>query len=37
MFLLLAQKKVNSRFIVMTIDEVTLDRPEIGAGFNVIF
>ena len=26
----------NSRFIVMTIDEVTLDRPEIGTGFSVI-
>ena len=28
--------ELNSRFIVMTIDEVTLDRPEVGTGFSVI-
>ena len=28
--------QLNSRFIVMTIDEVTLDRPEVGTGFSVI-
>ena len=27
---------LNSRFIVMTIDEVTLDRPKVGTGFCVI-
>ena len=28
--------ELSSRFIVMTIDEVTLDRPEVGTGFSVI-
>ena len=28
--------ELNSGFIVMTTSEVTLDRPEIGAGFSVI-
>ena len=27
---------LNSRFIVMTIDEVTLDRPKVSTGFSVI-
>ena len=27
---------LNSRFVVMTIDEVTFDRPEVGTGFSVI-
>ena len=28
--------ELNSRFIVMTTDEVTLDRPEVSMGFSVI-
>ena len=28
--------ELNSRFIVMTMDEVTLDRPEVGTGLSVI-
>ena len=28
--------ELNSRSIVVTIDEVTLDRPEVGTGFSVI-
>ena len=32
----LRHKELNSWFSVMTIDEVTLDRPEVGTGFNVI-
>ena len=28
--------ELNSRFIVMTTDEVTLDRPKVGMGFSVI-
>ena len=28
--------RVKSKFIVMTIDEVTLDRPKVGTGFSVI-
>ena len=34
MFLLSAE--LNSRFVVMAIGEVTLDRPEIVAGFSTI-
>ena len=33
----LCHMELNSRFIVMTIDEVTLDRTEVGTGFIVIF
>ena len=29
--------ELNSRFIVMTTDEVTLNPPEVGTGFSVIF
>ena len=32
----LRHEELNSRFIVMTIDEVTWDRPKIGTGFSVI-
>ena len=28
--------ELNSRFIVMTVDEVTLDRPEVFPGFSAI-
>ena len=35
MFLPLAPD-LNSRFVVMTIDEVTMDRREVGTGFSVI-
>ena len=27
--------ELNSRFIVMTINEVTLDRPKVSSGFSV--
>ena len=33
---LLRHVELNLRFIVVTIDEVTLDRPEVGTGFYVI-
>ena len=33
----LRHSELNSRFIVLTIDEVTLDRPEVGTDFSVIF
>ena len=36
MFLPSARTELNSRFIVMTMDEVTLNRPEVGTGFSVI-
>ena len=32
----LRHMELNSRFIVMTMDEVTLNRPEVGTGFSVI-
>ena len=32
----LRHAELNSRFIVKTIDDVTLDRPEVGTGFSVI-
>ena len=32
----LRHKELNSRFIVMTTGEVTLDRPKVGTGFSVI-
>ena len=32
----LRHEELNSRSIVMTIDEVTLDRPKIGQGFSAI-
>ena len=32
----LRHAELNSKFIVMTIDEVTFDRPEVGTGFSVI-
>ena len=32
----LRHEELNSRFIVMKIDEVTLDRPEVGTDFSVI-
>ena len=32
----LRHKELNSRFIVMTINEVTLNRPEVSSGFRVI-
>ena len=32
----LRHTELNSKFIVMTIDEVTLNRPEVGTGFSVI-
>ena len=35
--LFLRHIQLNSRFIVVTTDEVTLDRPEIGKGFSFIF
>ena len=32
----LRHMELNSKFIVMTLDEVTLDRLEVGTGFSVI-
>ena len=32
----LRHEELNSTFTVMTIDEITLDRPQIGMGFSVI-
>ena len=32
----LRHMELNSRFIVMSIDEVTVNRPEVGTGFSVI-
>ena len=33
---LLRHIELNSRFVVMTADEITMNRPEVGTGFSVI-